>query len=221
MNTVERPFHRNTFERIAPDKQRSVLDAAAQEFAERGFAAANINRIAETANISVGSIYKYFETKTHLYLEVVNRGLDLIAEALDPILGSDSPLEEKIDAILDAIFTGARDYPVMNRLYSRFTSEGDSELARQLASRLESITAEAYERLLERGQRERLVTADIDPRILAFCLDNIFLALQFSLSGDYWKDRMEIYLGAEMANDESALKRQLSLFLRQSLGLLR
>jgi hypothetical protein len=128
-------------------------------------------------------------------------------------------LEEKIDAILDAIFTGARDYPVMNRLYSRFTSEGDSELARQLASRLESVTAEAYEKLLERGQRDGLIATDIDPRVLAFCLDNILLSLQLSLSGDYWKGRMEIYLGSDMAGDERKLKRQLSLFLRQALGL--
>jgi AcrR family transcriptional regulator len=216
---MENAFHRNTFERIAPDKQRGVLDAAAQEFAERGFNAANINRIAESAKVSVGSIYKYFETKTHLYLEVVNRGLDLIAEALDPILTSDSPLEERIDAIVDAIFTGARDYPVMNRLYCRFTSEGDGELARQLASRLESITADAYGKLLEQGQRDGLVTTDIDPRVLAFCMDNIFLTLQFSLAADYWKDRMEIYLGSQVAKDERELKRQLSLFLRRAMGL--
>lgn len=212
-------FYRTTFERITPDKQRAVLDAAAQEFAERGFSAANINRIAELAHISVGSIYKYFETKTHLYLEVVNRGLDLIEKALDPILASNAPLEEKIDAILDAIFTGARAYPVMNRLYSRFTSEGDSELVRQLASRLETITAEAYKNLVSQGQRDGLVTSELNPRILAFCVDNIFLTLQFSLSTDYWKDRMEIYLGSDIANDEMELKRQLSLFLRQALGL--
>lgn len=212
-------FHRDTFERIAPDKQRLVLDAAAQEFAERGFAAANINRIAETAGISVGSIYKYFETKTHLYLEVVNRGLGLIEEALNPILASDMPLAEKIDAILDAIFVGARDYPVMHRLYSRYTSEGDSELARRLAVRLESITAEAYHTLLRQGQQDGLIAADVDSRVLAFCLDNLFLTLQFSLSGTYWKDRMEIYLGPDISDNENMLKQHLSLFIRQALGL--
>jgi TetR/AcrR family transcriptional regulator len=212
-------FHRNTFDRIALDKQRCVLDAAAQEFADRGFAAANINRIAEAAGISVGSLYKYFETKTHLYLEVVNRGLGLIEEALDPILASDDPLEKKIDAILDAIFSGARDYPVMNRLYCRFTAESDSDLSRRLAARLESITAEAYDNLLRQGQRDGVVTSEVDSRILSFCLDNIFLTLQFSLSGTYWKDRMEIYLGSYTAGDERTLKRHLSLFLRQALGL--
>ncbi len=212
-------FHLNTFERIALDKQRSVLDAAAQEFAERGFAAANINHIAEAAGISVGSLYKYFETKAHLYLEVVNRGLVLIEEALDPILVSDASVAQKIDAILDAIFAGARDYPVMNRLYCRFTAESDSELTRKLAARLESITAKAYNDLLSQGQRDGVITTDVDARILAFCLDNIFLTLQFSISGAYWKDRMKIYLGSDIADDERSLKRHLSLFLRQALGL--
>lgn len=214
-------FHRDTFERIAEKKQRAVLDAAAQEFAGRGFTAANINRIAEVAQVSVGSIYKYFESKTHLYLEVVNRGLDLIEGALTPILASDTPLEEKINAILDAIYLGVRSEPLMNKLYCRFTAEVDSELAKQLSSRLESITAEAYANLLRQGQREGVVSADLDPRVLAFCMDNIFLTLQFSLSGAYWKDRMEIYIGAETAQDEEELKRQLSLFLRRALGLRR
>jgi AcrR family transcriptional regulator len=216
---MERAFHRVTFERIAPEKQHLVLDAAAREFADRGFAAANINRIAEAAGISIGSLYKYFETKTHLYLEVVNSGLDLIEEALEPILAADCPLGEKIDAILDAIFAGAREYPVMNRLYCRFTAEGDSELASQLASRLESITAEAYANLLRQGQRDGIVTAAADPRALAFGMDNIFLTLQLSLSGGYWKNRMEIYLGSETANDEKELKSYLSSFVRRALGL--
>ena len=120
-------FHTKTFERIQPQKKQSLLDAASQEFADRGFTAANINRIADRAGISVGSIYKYFESKTHLYLEVVNRGLSLIEEALNPIIQSQAPLPEKIDAILDVIFQSGREHPLMNRLYARFTAEGDSE----------------------------------------------------------------------------------------------
>ena len=216
---MDNVFHRGTFERIHPKKQQSILDAAAQEFAERGFTAAIINRIADIAGVSVGSIYKYFESKTHLYLEVVNRGLNLIETALDPILSSDDTMEQKIDAILDAIIDGARNYPLMNRLYNRFTSEGDSELALQLASRLESITAEAYETLIQQGKRDGLIRSDVDSRVLAFCMDNIFLTLQFSLSTAYWKDRMEIYVGTDTAQNETELKKQMSLFLRQALGL--
>jgi hypothetical protein len=107
----------------------------------------------------------------------------------------------------------------MNRLYCRFTAEGDSELASQLASRLESITAEAYANLLRQGQRDGIVTAAADPRTLAFGMDNIFLTLQLSLSGGYWKNRMEIYLGSETANDEKELKSYLSSFVRRALGL--
>ena len=221
MMAEESCFHRDTFARIDPQKQQMLLDVAAQEFAERGFAAANINRIAETAGISVGSIYKYFESKTHLYLEVVNSGLSIIEDALEPILASEAPLDEKIDAILDAIFVGARAFPLMNRLYNRFTSEGDSELARQLAARLESTTAKAYEILLQQGKRDGLIHSEVNTRVLAFCMDNVFLSLQFSLSAAYWQDRMEIYVGADMAKNEKALKEQLSLFLRQALGLRR
>ena len=48
------------FDRLDESKQQRVLQAAISEFAARGYEAANINKIAEVADISVGSLYKYF-----------------------------------------------------------------------------------------------------------------------------------------------------------------
>ena len=212
-------FHRATFGRIAPEKQERVIAAAAREFADNGFASANTAAIAERAGISIGSLYKYFESKTHLYLEVVEHGLALIEEALGPILQSDTTLGEKIDLILDAVIESAETYPVMTRLYNRFTAEGDRDLVRRLATRIESVTAGAYAALLEGARREGILTTATDARLLAFFTDNLFLTLQFSLSAEYWRDRMAIYLGAELAGRRDELKKQLSAYIRRALGL--
>jgi AcrR family transcriptional regulator len=62
---------RPRFERLDPDKKKAILDAAAEEFAEHGFANASFNRIIEKTGVSKGAIYYYFDDKEDLYLTIV------------------------------------------------------------------------------------------------------------------------------------------------------
>ena len=52
-----------TFLNIPPEKREKILAVAVNEFAYNGFENANINVIAKKAEVSVGSLYKYFDTK--------------------------------------------------------------------------------------------------------------------------------------------------------------
>lgn len=56
----------------------SVLAAAKEEFAERGFVQAKVDRIAERADLTRGAVYSNFPSKQALYLAVL---IDLIDEA--------------------------------------------------------------------------------------------------------------------------------------------
>jgi AcrR family transcriptional regulator len=53
-----------------------ILTAAAQVFAEHGYAAGTTNRIAERARISIGSVYQYYPNKDAILLELLTRHLD-------------------------------------------------------------------------------------------------------------------------------------------------
>lgn len=62
-------------------KQRGrILDAAQQCFIEHGFHGASIASIAETAGMSAGLIYRYFENKSAIILAIVDRQLQLLRE---------------------------------------------------------------------------------------------------------------------------------------------
>ena len=52
-----------------------ILDAARQCFIEHGFHAATIANIAETAQVSAGLIYRYFENKNAIVLAIIERQL--------------------------------------------------------------------------------------------------------------------------------------------------
>ncbi len=50
---------------------RAILDAAAEEFGERGFHEAGIARIAQRAGVAIGSFYTYFESKEAVFRALV------------------------------------------------------------------------------------------------------------------------------------------------------
>ena len=49
--------------------KKAILDGAINEFFEHGYQSANMRRIADSANITVGNIYRYFENKDLLIRE--------------------------------------------------------------------------------------------------------------------------------------------------------
>ncbi|MCV7433217.1 TetR/AcrR family transcriptional regulator [Mycolicibacterium bacteremicum] len=77
--------------------RQRLLDAAAQVFARRGYAAASVEEIAETAGFSVGAVYSNFAGKDDLFSALmtdraVNR-MDTVAEIIgDAHAESQDPL---------------------------------------------------------------------------------------------------------------------------------
>ncbi|MCA1220226.1 TetR/AcrR family transcriptional regulator [Streptomyces sp. 8L] len=53
-----------------------VLTAAAQVFADYGYAAGTTNRIAQRAGVSIGTLYQYYPNKDAILVQLVSRHLD-------------------------------------------------------------------------------------------------------------------------------------------------
>ncbi|TFD61707.1 TetR family transcriptional regulator [Cryobacterium suzukii] len=70
--------------------KHSIQEKALDLFDERGFAAVTIEEIAEAAEVSPSSVYRYFGTKEQLI--VADDFADLSQEALDHILDPHDPL---------------------------------------------------------------------------------------------------------------------------------
>src|SRR4051794_28740391 len=62
-----------TRERRLEHTRSLLLDAAEDVFAEKGFAPATLDDIAQTAGYTKGAIYKHFATKEELFLAVNDR----------------------------------------------------------------------------------------------------------------------------------------------------
>lgn len=60
--------------KVRPTRDR-ILDAAAELFARHGFDATPVDAIAERAGLTVGALYRHFDAKGALLLDVVRRAL--------------------------------------------------------------------------------------------------------------------------------------------------
>jgi AcrR family transcriptional regulator len=67
---------RPRFDKLDPERREGILAAAAEEFAERGYNAASLNRVVDAAGISKGSLYYYFDDKADLLDTVVRTAMD-------------------------------------------------------------------------------------------------------------------------------------------------
>jgi len=68
------------------EKQKSILDAAAIEFAEHGYQKASTNRIVEAAGIGKGMLFYYFGSKLELYHALLDRVGELVETACEKLL---------------------------------------------------------------------------------------------------------------------------------------
>ncbi len=66
---------RKRLDNLDPQRQRILFDAAAAEFAAKGFDAASLNRILEHSGMSKSSLYYYFEDKADLFTTLMERTL--------------------------------------------------------------------------------------------------------------------------------------------------
>lgn len=212
-------FCKPLFDQIPREKRESVLEAAASEFAQSGFALATMSGIARRAGVSVGSLYQYFTDKEALYLMVVHQGFLLIEEAVRPVVEGNHSLTEILDGLVEAVFTQTASHRTMTRLYLRFTTEDDPGRSGRLAAMLEGMTAGSYVSLIRRARESGMIPSGIDDRVLAFSMDNLFLMLQFSLAGGYYRERMCLYMGTDAAEDPEFLKASMKTLLRRILGM--
>ena len=68
------------------DRRRDILEAAELVFATRGFAAARMDDIAETAGVAKGTLYLYFRSKQVLFVELLEARAEEYVTTLDAYL---------------------------------------------------------------------------------------------------------------------------------------
>ena len=141
---------RSQGERSATSRQR-LLTAAAAEFAARGFAGANVDRIARAARVNKAMIYYHFKSKAALYREILRDMFEAVA--LRVSAATDAPAEpaDKVRAFVDAIAIEAEARPHFPPIWFREIAEGGAHLDETTIANITAII-KALGRIVHEGR---------------------------------------------------------------------
>lgn len=209
----------DSFNKISEEKRSKIFESAIAEFSEHGYGNANINRIAKKAGVSIGSMYKYFNNKEDLYLTTIHFGVENLKEVLDEIVHSESDLLTRIEKIIKAIQLYSRSKADLTKLYNEMTTESHSDIVWEIVSDMEGISANLYASFIEEAKKSGKVQNDVDAKLFAFFLDNLFILLQFSYSCEYYKERFKMFAGEDILDKDDFVAEQLIKFIKGAIFL--
>ncbi|MFI7709250.1 TetR/AcrR family transcriptional regulator [Nonomuraea sp. NPDC049480] len=191
MITAKRP-------RDSAATRQAILSAAARSFAEHGFDGARIDMIAEASGCNKALIFRYFEDKLGLYVEVLQRMdrevAELIAQALPPpgdlrsLAANPQRLATLLRSVLGALVDHMLADPQTARMLCWEQAEGWETYAK-IIHRFDTDDLARLTAILDAAREEGTVRADLDISLIAVILMQVCwsipsaLALREQLSG--------------------------------------
>ena len=109
----------------ARNKEQAILEAAEQEFLNKGFAGARTTSIAEAAGVTHAMLHYYFRTKEQLFERILDEKMRLMSRSVLTAFGQpDLPLPERIRDGVESHFdfiAANPDLPrfIVNEVFSR------------------------------------------------------------------------------------------------------
>ncbi|MGQ0622626.1 MAG: TetR/AcrR family transcriptional regulator [Panacagrimonas sp.] len=104
------PARRRTAGRPRRDQvnaaRQSILDAAMRVFVAHGFEAASMEGIARAAKVAKLTLYRHFETKEALFVEVARRAQLSVRERLGTMVDRGLPLDQVLREIISKLYDG-------------------------------------------------------------------------------------------------------------------
>lgn len=108
-------------EREVELRRADVLAAATAEFAEKGFAGAQMSALAARAEVALGTLYSLFDSKEQLFQAVVESGADAFRSAVEAEVLALADPRERLLRLIDAGFERFQSDPAFFRIFAQST----------------------------------------------------------------------------------------------------
>lgn len=205
--------------KLTDEKLEEILEAGISEFADHGFSGAGMGAIAARAGISVGVLYKYYADKEDFFLACVRKSLGELNRCLNEVTGTPDKLLHYADRLIACAQQFARTHRDHIRMYHELTASSGRAYAKRLAAEIEGASAAVYTRFIEIAKKDGTVRRDLDPGLFAFFFDNLLMMLHFSYGCDYYRERLAVYCGPEIFEQDERVRRELLKFLESAFTL--
>jgi AcrR family transcriptional regulator len=163
-----------TRRRRKAERPQEILEAAFVEFSRNGYATTTLDRVAERAGVTKGTIYVYFENKEHLFIsmvrEVTKAALDTVHEMLETHEGTTADLlRAQFSFIYQHIVEDRRRREVLRMLIAeapRFPELADRYHQEILRPCLDMLR-QAIRRGMDRGEFRNSAIIDLPQIVIA------------------------------------------------------
>ena len=129
-----------------------LLQAAAAEFAARGFDGATVDRIAARARVNKALVYYYFHSKTSLYMAILRDVFGAVAAAVIRVRDAGGPPDTQVAEFVQALAQQALSRPHFPAIWLREMADGGRHLDRTVAVELRRVI-ETLAAMLNDGHR--------------------------------------------------------------------
>lgn len=163
------------FLKLAPEKQKRILDAAIAEFADKSYGNASMNLVVGRAEISKGALFKYFRTKSGLFAYVYRIALSRVKDYLRDVRDKsiDDPFFQRLEMVMRAGLNFIQGHPRLARIYYRIIFTGDSPYKKEILAELREESLGFIQSFVELGIERGELRSDLDPRMAAFVLESV------------------------------------------------
>lgn len=107
-------------EREKEQRRNLILDSARKVLTEKGYNNASIADISKLAEISVGSIYRYFKNKEEIFNAIHQNGIEILHDRIMEAIPADSGPREQLMSIGNSYFAFSKENATLFETFSYF-----------------------------------------------------------------------------------------------------
>ncbi|WP_146746993.1 TetR/AcrR family transcriptional regulator [Paenibacillus sp. MDMC362] len=156
-----------------------ILQAAERLIMDSGYHALKMSDIADTLEIAKGTLYLHYKSKEELVFELIKPKMTEFREIVESTVSEDFHPVQQVERIIDEALSSSfftfvlTSFPDMGAIFAEAK-------AKELQSIQDKVIA-CFERIIERGKRERVFTEDLPTHFSALQLMQVLDPLVYTL----------------------------------------
>ncbi|MFD7246175.1 TetR/AcrR family transcriptional regulator [Streptomyces massasporeus] len=167
-----------------PERREELLAIAARVFAEQGYNATTVRKIADAAGMLAGSLYYHFDSKESMLDEILSGFLDELWARYDAVLGAGLGPRETLEALVTESFREIDRHLDAVAIYQKESRHLGARPHFAYLVDSQQKFEKAWLGTLERGVAAKVFRADLDVRLTyRFLRDTVWVAASWYRPG--------------------------------------
>ncbi|MEU1852825.1 TetR/AcrR family transcriptional regulator [Streptomyces sp. NPDC019990] len=167
-----------------PERREELLAIAARVFAEQGYSATTVRKIADAAGMLAGSLYYHFDSKESMLDEILSAFLDELWARYDAVLSAGLGPSRTLQALVTESFREIDRHHAAVAIYQKESAHLATHPRFAYLVESQQRFEKAWLGTLERGMAAGVFRADLDVRLTyRFLRDTVWVAASWYRPG--------------------------------------